>query len=307
MTRQAPVSPLSIVAVTYNSASVLPGLLDSLSLGLEGIERFEVVIVDNDSRDNSADLAQAHPIGARVIRMGRNAGYAAGINAATATLDRESDVLILNPDVRLLAGSVRSLVDRLSDPRVGMAVPRIWNEDGTIAPSLRREPSLLTVWSDAVLGGRLAARLGLSETIDDEEFYKHGQLIQWATGAALLVSARARQRVGDWDETFFLYSEEVEYQRRMRDMGLSVAYVPEAQVVHIGGEYIKDPRLSALWTFNQIRYYARHHGAFSTAVFRWGLIVSGLLRATRGSGYRASLRAALAHPRPPVQWRTHHG
>jgi len=75
---------LSIVIVTYNSASVLPGLLDSLVAGLEGIKQFETIVVDNDSADDSVDIALAHAIRPRVIRMGRNAGYAAAILAMRA-------------------------------------------------------------------------------------------------------------------------------------------------------------------------------------------------------------------------------
>src|SRR5262245_65117841 len=93
---------LSIIIVTYNSAAVLSGLLDSLPAGLAGINQFEIVVVDNDSDDNSVDIADAHAIKPRVIRMGRNDGYAAGINAGVAIAHPDSDLLILNPDVRLL-------------------------------------------------------------------------------------------------------------------------------------------------------------------------------------------------------------
>ena len=85
---------LSIIIVTYNSASVLPGLLDSLPTGLEGIKQFDIIVVDNDSTDKSVDIALGHAIGPRVIRMGRNAGYAAAINAAAATVRPDADLLI---------------------------------------------------------------------------------------------------------------------------------------------------------------------------------------------------------------------
>ena len=117
--------------MTYNSASVLPGLLDSLPAGLEGVKQFETIVVDNDSADNSVDTALAHAIRPRIIRMGRNAGYAAAINAAAATVRPDADLLILNPDVRLLPGAASLLVDRLTDSSVGVAVPRILAEDGT--------------------------------------------------------------------------------------------------------------------------------------------------------------------------------
>ena len=178
--------------------------------------------------------------------MGRNAGYAAAINAAAATVRPDSDLLILNPDVRLLPGAARLLVDRLTDSSVGVAVPRILAEDGTTQWSLRREPSLMTAWTDAILGGTLAARIGTGEMIGDPAIYERGGLIEWATGAVLAVAARARSVVGDWDESFFLYIEEVDYMRRVRECGFSVAYVPQAQVVHIGREYLENPRLSAL-------------------------------------------------------------
>ena len=157
MTRAALNSGVSIIIVTYNSASVLPGLLDSLPAGLEGIKQFETIVVDNDSADNSVDIALAHSIRPKIIRMGRNAGYAAAINAAAATVRPDADLLILNPDVRLLPGAASLLVDRLADSSVGVAVPRILGEDGTTRLSLRREPSLMTAWTDAMLGGRFAA------------------------------------------------------------------------------------------------------------------------------------------------------
>src|SRR5687768_1835497 len=80
------ISTVSVVVVTYNSSSMLGGLLDSLVAGLEGIRNFEVIVVDNDSQDGTATLASSHSIQPKVIRMGRNAGYAAGINAATSVL-----------------------------------------------------------------------------------------------------------------------------------------------------------------------------------------------------------------------------
>jgi N-acetylglucosaminyl-diphospho-decaprenol L-rhamnosyltransferase len=297
---------LAIVIVTYNSASALPGLLESLPAGLEEVKQFDTIIVDNDSADNCVDIALAHAIRPRVIRMARNAGYAAAINAAATTARAEADLLILNPDVRLLPGTARLLLDRLKDSSVGVAVPRILAENGTTELSLRREPSLITAWTDAILGGALATRIGMGEMIGDRAIYDRGGLIEWATGAILAVAARARSVVGDWDESFFLYSEEVDYLRRVRECGFSVAYVPQAKAVHVGREYLGNRRLSALMTANRIRYYRRHHGPLSTAVFRLGIIVGEAIRAVRGPGHRAALRAAVTPWSPPPESQPHH-
>jgi len=71
-----------------------------------GVKQFQTIVVDNDSHDGSVDIALTHPIRPRVIRMGRNAGYAAAINAGTATVNPSTDLLILNPDVRLFPGEL---------------------------------------------------------------------------------------------------------------------------------------------------------------------------------------------------------
>jgi N-acetylglucosaminyl-diphospho-decaprenol L-rhamnosyltransferase len=310
-TNASPIKPLtgrgvSIIIVTYNSGAVLPGLLDSVPAGLEGIEKFETIVVDNDSRDDGVQIALAHAVRPRVIRMGRNAGYAAAINAAAATAPADADILILNPDLRLLPGSVKLLVDRLADSSIGVAVPRMLAEDGTTSWSMRREPSLVTAWTDAILGGTLAARIGQSEMIGDSAAYNREGLVEWATGAAVAVAARARCVVGDWDESFFLYSEEVDYMRRVRERGFSLVYIPQAQVVHIGREYRANPRLSALMTANRIRYYGRHHGRLPTALFRLSVIIGETMRAILGPGHRAALWAALTPWKPPPETQSHH-
>lgn len=285
---------LCVVVVTYNSARVLSGLLDSLPSGLEGVRTTRVIVVDNDSGDGSAELAEVHAVQPRVIRMGRNAGYAAGINAATRTLPPDWHVLVLNPDIRLFPSCAKVLVEAMADPLAGVVVPTVLNEDGTLALSLRREPSLSTGWSDALVGTKLAARFGLGEIVSDSERYAGGGPIEWATGAILAISARARAAVGEWDESFFLYSEEVDYMQRVRRQGLRVGYVPEGRAIHFGGEYHENTFLSWLMTRNRIRYFRRHHGALATGLFRLSIIVGETMRFALGPGHRAALRAALA-------------
>ncbi|RXG96241.1 glycosyltransferase [Bradyrhizobium zhanjiangense] len=289
----------AIIIVTYNSAPVLSGLLDSLPAGLEGVTQFQTIVVDNDSQDSSVDIALTHPTRPRVIRMGRNAGYAAAINAAAATVSPITDLLILNPDVRLFPRGVRLLLDRLADSSVGIAVPRILEANGEISWTIRREPSVGAAWAEAVLGGTLAARLGAGDMVCDPTVYDRDGLIDWATGAILAVSGRMRAIVGEWDESFFLYMEEVDYMRRVRECGLSIAYVPDARAMHIGGEYRENPRLRALLTANRIRYHRRHHGPISTAALRLGIILGEGMRALRGPpAHRAAVRAALR----PWEW-----
>lgn len=282
-----------VVIVTFNSASALPALLDSLVGGLEGVDYFEVIVVDNNSRDGSAEIAEAHPVRPTVIRTGRNAGYAAAINIASNKAATASHLLILNPDLRLYPGSVKPLIERGTTSKVGVVVPLNYKEDGSVDPTLRREPSIITAWADAILGGRLAARLGVGEIIGERRHYDQRRPVQWATGSALLVTTEARKAVGAWDESFFLYSEEVEYQRRIREAGFEIVFEPRSKVMHASGGSGAGPRLFALLTANRIRYYRRHHGALQTSIFKLGVIIEHTARLWRGASHRAALVSAL--------------
>ena len=293
---------VSVVAVTYNSGPVLAGMLDSLRSGLDDIGAFSVVVADNASSDGSGAMVTQHAIGARLVQMGRNAGYSAAINAAIATVPEDNYVLILNPDIRLLAKSVKPLLDAFRDPAIGVTVPRILNEDGSLALSLRRMPSIATAWAEAVLGGSLAKKLGLSEIVEKSAIYETGGAVDWATGAALLVSPEARRRVGTWDEWFFLYSEEVDFLERVRRSGLQVIHVPQAQMIHIGGDYRVRPWLSALLTANRVLYYRRHHGTVKSFLFKAGVVVGKAIRSPLGAAHRAAFKASLlpsSIPRSP--------
>ena len=289
---------LGVVIVTYNSADALRELLDSLEQALAGIERTKVLIVDNLSSDNSVEIGERHPLAPTVIRNSTNAGYSAAINIAAGMLPPEADMLILNPDIRLLPGSVAKLLAAARSEDVGVVTPLILNSDGSIATSLRREPRLIDMWCQAILGPAISARLGVGEAIARPAAYGKPCTVDWATGAILLVSSRARQRVGQWDESFFLYSEEVDYQRRVREAGLRVVFEPAAHAFHAGGEYQRNVALTSVLTSNQIRYFARHHGPLQTALFRTAIIIFGLLRAWRSRAHRASILVALLPLRP---------
>lgn len=293
-----------VVVVTYNSASVVGGLLDSLASGLRGIDDHEIIIVDNQSADGSAEVAEAHPIRPRVIRMGSNAGYAAGINAAATIAGADAHLLILNPDVRLTGEVALKLLDQLQEQDAGIVLPQNFREDGTVDPTIRREPSIATAWCEGILGGKRAARLGLGEIDDRDRRYERAGPVAWATASALLVAAEARRTVGQWDESYFLYSEEVDYQRRVRQAGFRILYVPHAHVTHIGGEYRVNPRLYALLTCNRIRYFRRNHGLASTVLFRLGIALGEGLRCWRSPVHRRAFACALLPLRPAFSFRT---
>ncbi|MDT0483198.1 glycosyltransferase family 2 protein [Streptomyces doebereineriae] len=283
-------SPVAVIVVTWNSAKVLPGFLAALPEGMAGLD-WRLVVADNDSADGTVEVLHELAPDATVVQTGRNAGYAAGVNAALKAVDH-GVALICNPDIRMRQGCAKRLVGSLGDG-VGIAVPLLY-EDGRDTPhhSLRRESSVLRALGEAVIGNRRAGRFPrLSELVTDPGAYRRPTRADWATGALMAVAADCRAACGPWDESFFLYSEETEYCLRARDLGYATQLEPSAEAVHLGGDSQVSPRLWSLLTVNRVRLYRRRHGAVATACFRAAVLLRETSRAVLG---RQASRAAVA-------------
>lgn len=293
----APESPLpppcTAMVVTYQSADHIGPLLDALrqerDLGVD----LEVVVVDNASTDATLTIVSGRP-GVRLIASDRNVGYAAGVNVGSREVPVERALLVLNPDVVPSRGAVASLLYALADPGVGVVVPRVLNTDGTVCPSLRNEPSIGRAVVDTLFGARAAYLPSRwSGMVWDPRAYDEEQSTDWALGAAVLVSPQCRALVGDWDERYFLYSEETDYLRRVRAAGLQVRYRPTALVRHIGGGSGRSDALYALCAVNAVRYFRQNHAAFPSGVFTVLAVVRELARSRRPAA-RLALRALLS-------------
>lgn len=293
-----PLPSVAVVVVTWNSAAVLPELLASLPAGLAGL-RYQLIIADNASADDTVEVARRHAPSCTVVQTGRNAGYAAGFNAGLAAAGRYDAALVVNPDIRLTPGSVATLYAALGGD-VGIAVPRIRNEDGSLARSLRREPTIARALGEAFLGQRAGRFAGLGETVVDDAAYTRPACPDWATGAIMLMSARCLSVCGPWDESFFLYSEETEFALRARDHGFRTRYLPQVEVTHLGGESRVSPRLWSLLQVNRVRLYRKRHTAAATALFWAAVLLRESSRAALGQARsRAAVAALLRYPAQP--------
>lgn len=274
---------IAVVVVTYNSAHLLPDLVASLGPGLDGLT-WHLAVADNASADESVKVLREIAPEARVVEVGRNAGYAAGINAAVAAADAHTAVLVLNPDIRLEPGCVAEMVAVMRRRGAGIVVPRLSEGDGRFSPSLRREPTILRALGDALLGAnRMGHFATLGEVITDQGQYADEMTVDWAEGSMMLIDRHCWQECGPWDESFFLYSEETEYALRARDRGFATIFAPNARALHLGGESTTSPGLWALLTLNRVRLYRRRHGRPRTAVYWAVLLLRELSRAALGN------------------------
>jgi N-acetylglucosaminyl-diphospho-decaprenol L-rhamnosyltransferase len=298
---------VAVVVVTYDSAPLLADLVTSLDAGLAGLE-WELVIADNASRDGTVARARELLPAVTVVETGGNLGYSAGINAGVAAARPHDAVLVLNPDVRLTPGCVATLAAALDEPRVGVAVPRLVDADGRLIWSMRREPTLLRALGEAFLGAtRAGRRPALGEVVSDPAAYDTAVDTDWAEGSTQLISAACWQAVGEWDPSWFLYSEETDYGLRVRTAGWRTRYVPDARAIHLEGPSGTAPGLRALLLCNRVRLVARRRGLPAAAAY-WTLTVAreGSRVALGRAGTTVALRALVSPrlmraPRGP-QW-----
>jgi len=279
---------VNVVIVTYNSMSVIGGLLDSLPSALGGL-KYQVVVVDNGSADGTAEFLATRGE-CRVVRSA-NVGYAGGINRGVCEAVPAEAILILNPDVRLAKNSVPPLLAALREPDVGIVAPQVRSPLGVLEPSLRREPTLLRAL------GLTGTRLGVfSEYVTRPADYASPCTVDWALGAVLLISRKCHEMLGGWDESYFLYSEETDLCLRARDKGLLTRYEPRSVAVHIGGQSGRDRRTHVMQIVNRVRLYRRRHGALASWCYYWLTITSELSWLVRG--HRQSWASVMAMIRP---------
>jgi N-acetylglucosaminyl-diphospho-decaprenol L-rhamnosyltransferase len=199
----------------------------------DGVPAERLVVVDNGSGDGSAELIRSGLPGCRVLALPENAGFARGNNLGARELPGRA-FLFVNSDAFVHApGSVGRLLAATEQERVGLAVPRLLNEDLTLQPSVVPTSSPLP---------ELVRASGLSRFVPNRlqpslgTHWDHGDSrpIQAAIGAVVAVRADAWEALGGFDERAFMYAEDIDLFWRARELGFEVRFVADAEFVHLG-------------------------------------------------------------------------
>lgn len=278
MPSSAPVE-VSAIIVSCNTRAMTLDCLRDLFADLEGIPS-EVIVVDNASTDGSAD-AIAGRFGPRVrlIRNGRNAGFAAASNIAMRAA-RGKYFLLLNSDAFVKAGAVKALAGYL-DRHAGVAAvgPRLLNADGTLQRSCYRFPS---PWRAVCENLLLSAAFPNSRWLGDYRAWSHDQErdVEMVIGACMLIRASVFEEVGPFDESFFLYAEETDLCLRMRQAGYRIVFLPSAVATHVAGGSGQPQAARVFQEFRsaQERFLRKHYGSSGLWIHRMMIIIGACLR-----------------------------
>jgi GT2 family glycosyltransferase len=280
---------LSVSIVNTGSRELLLACLETLRGG-----DADIVVLDNASEDGSADAVRERFPDVRVIAQSFRAGFGANHNTVIrATAGRY--VYVLNEDTTADDWAFARIVAYLdANPRVAALGPRLVYPDGRQQDSAWRFPTPLV----STLGLLTVGKLGVKQS--------HGErphAVDWVMGAALVLRREALDEVGLFDEEFFLYSEEVDLQFRLREAGWEVHYFPEATVVHHESQFsaeIPERRINEMWR-SRHRYWHKHHGSVGARVAALATGGQYALRAVVAPLARRSSRRMLLHARD--SWR----
>lgn len=279
---EAPAVDLSVVILNWNARAYLVAALDSIK-GQEWRRTIEVIVVDNASRlDDSVAVVKRDYPWVRLIENPENTGFSAGNNVGLKAA-RGRYILFLNPDTIVHGGALDSLVDWMdAHPRAGAAGPKLLNEDGSLQPSCRAFPSFGAGLFRNTLLGRLFPNNPWSRSYLMQDFrHDEESAVDWLSGSALLARRAALEEAGPWDESYFMYCEDVDLCYRFKEHGWDRYYVPVATITHrIGG--------SSDWA--QGAMIRQHHGSMLRFYFKHYAKGAGLLLAplaVAGIGARA--------------------
>jgi GT2 family glycosyltransferase len=269
---------LSVIIVSFNTRQITLDCLKALYADL-GALRAEVLVVDNASADGSADAIRAAFPEVVLIANDRNAGFGAANNLA---LRRAAGrfLLLLNSDAFVRPGALRAMIAYLeAHPEAGVVGPRLLNGDGSLQRSCFRLPSPLRAWLD---------NLGISELAPGHSAlsgygrWPHDSTrhVEFVSGACMCVRRETYDAVGGFDERFFMYAEESDWQRRIRDRGWQIAFHPDAVVTHLGGASGAGTaaRVNPHF-FASLDYFIwKHHGPVGLAAVRLAMCIGCFVR-----------------------------
>ena len=288
---------LAIIIVNYRSARLVGELLESIAGRGDGWAG-RIIVVDNASRDGSVEALRSKVaelgIGdrAEVLDSERNDGFGAGNNfgaaAALRSTPRPEVLWFLNPDTLVDGVDLEhALAWFETDPEVGVVGTGLDNGSGKRELGGHRDIAPLSEFVGTGGAFRVLGRHAVSHS----ELDRPG-LVDWVSGASLMMRASAFVDIGGFDENFFLYFEEVDLCRRAREQGWGVVYEPRVRIVHLEGQTtgVEDsqPR-PRYWYESRRRYFVKHFGVMgllgADVAWAFGRVV-GVLRGRRRDGCR---------------------
>lgn len=264
---------LSIIVINYNSGAYLRNCIESIRDNLKGYSDFEILVIDNNSHDESLALLEDRFSHIRILKNGANLGFVKAANLGIANTKSEY-VLISNPDIRFLDKNIFSMVAFLDEnPSIGICGPLQVFEDG----SAQSGPSRFNgIFSELKF---IAGTYFINNLFRDKKFVKPVEC-DYVLGSSMLIRRAVFETAGLFDENIFMFAEEEEFCFRAKRKGWKVFFYPFSKVIHYGEKSFKgledmriiNQRMSALY------YYSKRYNRFFMILARMLFIINTIMR-----------------------------
>jgi hypothetical protein len=269
---------LSVIVVSFNTRDTSVKCLQALQLAAAGIET-QLIVVDNGSTDGSSAAILETAPQATLMSNQCNVGFAAANNQGLAAATGQF-ILLLNSDAFVARGSVGAMIEHLQGhPDVAAVGPRLLNADGTLQLSCFPFPSPWRAWAENLWLARIFPGTKL---MGDYRQWDHNsaRVVDFVSGACMMIRREVYDRIGGFDERFFMYAEETDWQKRIWASGWKIAFTPTAVVTHLGGGSKIDSGGSRFNFFNSLDLYEyKHHGLWGLVMLRCAMVVGCTARA----------------------------
>lgn len=263
---------LSVIIVSWNTVALLRNCLNSIYEQTRE-NTLEVIVVDNNSPDNSADMVAKEFPQVILIANPDNKGFAAANNQAMA-IAKGGHLLLLNPDTVLVNHSIDQLMHYArvnKDRNLGVITCKLLNEDLTLQKSVNQFYSFWRSFVENRLFGEMLSRFNSQNGVF-MSFWDHSteKEIDWAYGAVMLFSREVFEKVGYLDDLFYIYAEEMDYFMRVKKAGFTSVFVPSIEIIHLGKSSSRQRR-AAMFIQNYKSFYIfllKHYSRLDYLAYR---------------------------------------
>jgi len=270
---------VTVSIVNWNTRDELRECLNSVLVQDDSVG-FEVIVVDNASPDGSVEMVQAEFADkVTLIANESNRGFGAAHNQSIGQSTGRY-VFLINPDSRMLHPDLlRRMVEYMdANPDIGMLGPRILNPDGTLQFSARRFPPMFAgIFRHTLLGRLFPRNRFVRGYLMSDNPHDTTMDVDWLSGSALMVRREMLDRIGLFDERFFMYCEDVDLCKRAHAAGWRVVYYPEVEVSHrIGAASDKNPIAMIKQHHRSMLLYFLKHNSRSPKILLTPLVLIAL-------------------------------
>ena len=268
---------LDVIIVNFNSTDYAIRCIDSIYQSIPLYE-LHITVVDNCSKDRPERIKQSYPDIDLVINK-KNLGFSKAVNIALARVPGELLVL-LNPDTVVYDGFFNNVINYINDNKdVAIVGPKIFDPDGTVQGSARRFPTVLT----SIFGRKSPlTKIFPNNPVSKREFLcfngngKKPMEVDWVSGACMVARKKALDAVGWFDESYFLYWEDTDLCKRLKDSGWKIMYYPDAEICHYIGKSSDRAPIFSIYHFHKSCYMLYSKYARLSAKIMMPLAVLGL-------------------------------